>query len=488
MRITNTMMINSTMRNVNSSKTNLSSAENQMGTEKKITRPSDDPIIAIRALSLRSSLSEISMYLTNNIPEAESWIGITESALDNMDSALGDIYELCTQGASDQFTIENRSAIIQVLNQYKEAVYTEANANYAGRYCFTGYRTDTSFTFTDETEAASLKYRIPQKLNASDMDQVSIMKKSVDVTNITDISAADMPEADKVYRLRLAYSGCSKDNFGAISVDGTDYTPTAVTCNEYQELLENGKATDDFYYVYDTGELLVSDNMYETVKDAKDIEFTYEKEGFAKGDVRPEMYYECQDITDPADIKEYHQKDGGQYITYTINYSQDLQVNTLGNQTLSHDIARDVDDMCNALQQVSDIEDKIAKLKSMKESTVYSDAEKDKIQTMIDASNKELDYAKDSMKKLFSKEMPRVKAYQQSVDLQIADLGARDARLTLAKSRLTEQQTTFKDLKSQNEDADLEEIVVNYTSAKTLYQAALNAAASCVKQSLLDYI
>ena len=214
MRITNTMMINSTMRNVNSSKTNLSSAENQMGTEKKITRPSDDPIIAIRALSLRSSLSEISMYLTNNIPEAESWIGITESALDNMDSALGDIYELCTQGASDQFTIENRSAIIQVLNQYKEAVYTEANANYAGRYCFTGYRTDTSFTFTDATEAASLKYRIPQKLNASDMDQVSIMKKSVDVTNITDIPAADMPEADKVYRLRLAYSGCSKDNFG----------------------------------------------------------------------------------------------------------------------------------------------------------------------------------------------------------------------------------------------------------------------------------
>ena len=56
--------------------------------------------------------------------------------------------------------------------------------------------------------------------------------------------------------------------------------------------------------------------MYETVKDAKDIEFTYEKEGFAKGDARPEMYYECQDITDPADIKEYHQKDGGQYITY----------------------------------------------------------------------------------------------------------------------------------------------------------------------------
>ena len=71
MRITNTMMVNTTMRNVHRSKTSLSDAENMMATEKKLPRPSDDPIIAIRALSLRSSLSEIDMYLNNNIKEAK---------------------------------------------------------------------------------------------------------------------------------------------------------------------------------------------------------------------------------------------------------------------------------------------------------------------------------------------------------------------------------------------------------------------------------
>ena len=488
MRITNTMMINSTMRNVNRSKTNLHDAENQEGTQKKITRPSDDPIIAIRALSLRSSLSEINMYLTNNIPEAEAWIQVTESALDNMDGILSDMYELCTEGSSDQFTIENRSAVIEVLQQYKDTLYSEANTDYAGRYCFTGYRTDSSFTFLDSVEATSKKYSITQEFSSKDIDSINVMKNSVDTSSVASIAAADTPETEQVYRLRLAYSGCSDTGFGSIEADGTSYTPTAVTYSEYQELLEAGNATDDFYYVYDTGELLMNDSIYDTLKDAESIGFTYEKDGFSKDDARPEMYFDCKDITDAQNVIDYKQGDEGQVISYTVNFGQNLQVNTLGNQTLSYDIGRDIDDMCNALQAVIDIEDKITRLKSMQDSSVYSDSEKEDIASMLEASQKELDYAKENMEKLFSKEMGRVKKYQQTVDLQLADLGARDARLTLVKSRLTEQKTTFSDLKSQNEDAELEEVVVNYTSAQTLYQAALNAAASCVKQSLLDYI
>lgn len=125
-------------------KNNLNTSENELATEKKITRPSDDPIVAIRALSLRSSLSEINQYLKHNIPDAESWLDVTHSSLNNMDGILSDIFQYCNQGSSDQFTTNNRSAIIDVLKQYRKAIYSEANADYAGRYCFTGYKTDTS--------------------------------------------------------------------------------------------------------------------------------------------------------------------------------------------------------------------------------------------------------------------------------------------------------------------------------------------------------
>ncbi len=107
---------------------------------------------------------------------------------------------------------------------------------------------------------------------------------------------------------------------------------------------------------------------------------------------------------------------------------------------------------------------------------------------MQKAAQKELDYAIDSMEKLFSREMGRVKGYQETVDLQMADLGARSKRLTLTESRLTAQYTTFDDLKSLNEDAELEEVVTNVSSAKALYQAALGAVSQVIQQSLLDYI
>ena len=121
MRITAKIMQNNSLSNINTNKTLQDKLNTQMATEKKITRPSDDPIVAIRALSLRSSLAEINQYLESNIPDAQSWLEVSESALTNMDGILSDIYKYCNQGASDQFTEKDRSAIVQVLQQYKDA-------------------------------------------------------------------------------------------------------------------------------------------------------------------------------------------------------------------------------------------------------------------------------------------------------------------------------------------------------------------------------
>lgn len=497
MRITNTMMMNQTLRNVSKSKNNLNTSENELATEKKITRPSDDPIVAIRALSLRSSLSEINQYLKHNIPDAESWLDVTQSSLNNMDGILSDIFQYCNQGSSDQFTTNDRSAIIDVLKQYRTAIYSEANADYAGRYCFTGYKTDTSFTFLTSAEAEK-KYEITETFDATAVTTDNIMKNSVDASNVADINATDYPETRKVYRVRLAYQDCAKAldsgedlKFSVTDANGTkDYTPTAVSRSKFEEMVSDGtfdNATDSLYYIYDTGEIVMTDDLYDKFSNCDGMSFTYQKDSFNTGDVRPEMYFNCTDITNPKDPVKYT-FESDESISYTINFSQSLQVNTLGRNALSYDIGRDIDDMCNALQSVLDVENKIAKLKTMKESGAYSTDEKKNIDTMITAAEKEYDYALDNMKKTFSKEITNVKGYQQTVSLELADLGARQNRLTLTKDRLSEQYTTFDDLKSKNEDVDLEDVVIKFASAQTLYQAALSAASSCVQKSLLDYI
>ena len=59
-----------------------------MSTQKKINRPSDDPVVAIRALRLRSNVNEITQYYGKNIPDAESWLNVTEAGLKNLSQIM----------------------------------------------------------------------------------------------------------------------------------------------------------------------------------------------------------------------------------------------------------------------------------------------------------------------------------------------------------------------------------------------------------------
>ena len=81
MRITNKMMTNNMLYNINRNRTNLSSLESQYSSGKKISRPSDNPMIAVRSLKLRTNLTELNQYFEKNIPDAKSWMNVTESAL-----------------------------------------------------------------------------------------------------------------------------------------------------------------------------------------------------------------------------------------------------------------------------------------------------------------------------------------------------------------------------------------------------------------------
>ena len=62
MRVTNTMMRNNSMLNMQKNKVAYNKYLTQYNTQKKIQRPSDDPTIAARALKYRTTLAEIDQY------------------------------------------------------------------------------------------------------------------------------------------------------------------------------------------------------------------------------------------------------------------------------------------------------------------------------------------------------------------------------------------------------------------------------------------
>ena len=209
MRITTKMMQNTSLRNLNTNKAREQQLTTQMATGKKIARPSDDPVVAIRALRLNSSLDKIDQYYEKNTSDAENWLDLTASAISTVNDILAnDIRKNINQAGNSELEYKDRQAIIENLTNAVKEIYSIGNADSAGRSLFTGYRTDMPLTFKEDK---SEKYTITQQLTNLDIDKTTFVEtgalRDINEGNFSTISysAYDVKTND-VYRIRLGYS------------------------------------------------------------------------------------------------------------------------------------------------------------------------------------------------------------------------------------------------------------------------------------------
>lgn len=141
MRITNNMLINNMLNNLNNNLNRMNKYQNQLATGKKISLPSDDPIVASRALKLRTDVAEIQQY-KRNVDDANSWMDITETTLGQMGDVMHRVRELAVQAGNETNTPEDLDKIKQEMGQLKVQMVHLANTTYAGRYIFSGFKTD----------------------------------------------------------------------------------------------------------------------------------------------------------------------------------------------------------------------------------------------------------------------------------------------------------------------------------------------------------
>ena len=109
--------MNNAKVNINGNKVAVDAGDTQMTTQKKISKASENPVIAIRALRMQTGLSHINQYADNNIPDAEAWLDVTQTALKNMKDILTDIRTQCVNGSTDTLTADDRNVILTNLQQ-----------------------------------------------------------------------------------------------------------------------------------------------------------------------------------------------------------------------------------------------------------------------------------------------------------------------------------------------------------------------------------
>ena len=499
MRITNRMMTNNMLNNINKNKLNVSKLEEQYSTGKKIQKPSDDPIVTVRALKLRTNLTELDQYYEKNIPDAISWMEVTESSLTTINDIIRQINTLCVQGSTDTFTATNRASIVQNLVELKDQIYQEGNANYAGRYIFTGYKTDSPLTFMEDTN--HLQYDITENFTGADIQMISRVSGSYELSDYDDPSVdfQAAPKMENTYRLKLSY-----DSLDNIIIDSIRYTkPVPGEESEEQPLFTNIKIVSaydpDAYvpddtppginFIFETGELILHKSVYEEFRTADNIELSYTKSNFKKGELKPEHYFNCvmTDIYKPEQppinfIKEK------QEIKYEINYNQRLTINTEGSDAISHSIGRDIDDILKSVDDVIQVEGKIAEVEKRLEDINLTEDQRLRYEKMLEQLETELELKKEVMQKTFERGITSSNKEQDRVNVAVADLGSRHFRLRLTENRLSSQQVNFKELMSKNENVDIVEAFINFSAAQVIYNSSLSAASKVVQNSLLDFL
>lgn len=555
MRITNTMITNNTKSNINLNKLLVDKYNTQMTTQKKISKASENPVIAIRSLRLSTTLSHINQYVDNNIPDASAWMDVTETALTNMEKLLTDIRTHCVNGSNDTLKAEDRQTILDGLNALADQVYAEGNADYAGKTVFTGYRTSSNLTFDEEE--LNTKYQIEQTFDYSNLEEKRYYTGDVKVPETITTGSAnpadDTPDcptiiAENTYeRIRLAYNGNTQvDTYSFtyavnettnISVeavrnaadDGT-YAVTAyeldadgnyvldqngdrvqaalpaeianVTFKSYeseagwetdkQQAGEVGKVVgeDEIIYIEETGEFIFGKNIANEISDKRcSMAVDYTKEGFAKGELRPEYYYNCTDISDDDPTKHIEYTKQNQEIHYTVANNSTITINTQADEVFDSSIARDVDELINVVQKAIDANNKIAKIEEMMSEAQYQDeASQEKLKGYLDAAKKEADFADDNLQKTYEAYIGRFDKYLEETNIAITNVGSVKNSLNLTQTRVENQQMTLEELKSDNEDRDISDIIIDYYASYNAYQSSLTAAGKLGQSSLLDYI
>jgi len=129
--------MDSTLYNIQSNQNRIEQLQAQITSGSRITKPSDDPIGAARALNLQDSIAQSQQY-QRNIDQAKSWMNTTDAALDAVTQATQRARELAVQASNGTLSATERTAISSEISQLQQHVLDLTHSKYGSYYLFSG--------------------------------------------------------------------------------------------------------------------------------------------------------------------------------------------------------------------------------------------------------------------------------------------------------------------------------------------------------------
>ncbi|HZR35201.1 MAG TPA: flagellar hook-associated protein FlgL [Nevskia sp.] len=137
-RIASSMLYQQTAQAIGSNQAQLVQLQSQMGSGLRIQTAADDPLAAGQALGVNQSLADVGQW-QSNAKTLQTSLGLEDSALSAVSTALGQIQTLAVQSNSAALSDSDRQAIVTQMKQQLAVILQQANAQDAsGNYLFGG--------------------------------------------------------------------------------------------------------------------------------------------------------------------------------------------------------------------------------------------------------------------------------------------------------------------------------------------------------------
>ncbi len=499
MRITNPMVTNKMMLNINRNSKIVNTLYNKLSTGKELELPSDNPILAARALKFRINVSETQQYM-RNVDQGLSWMEVSDKGMGNVINIFETMRELTVRGASDvPFTSEDRKKIAGELGQLVEQIGSEMNISYAGRYVFAGYRTNEPPILTKELIS---NFRITQDFNIDDLDKTKafqILPQAGDapeyvVKNVNVIKLAYTQEIDFTYAPAggTVYNPADPTTYDntTITINGTQYAINVVSVSaagayDPDETL----ATPQVNYIKETGELVFGDGAVADIVAAGKGGFSvsYDCNRFAKGELNPRVNFNCWEnwaFNPVTNAYDGFYDVNGQNMQYEFGVNTRINVNEQSKDIYTATMYADLRDFVESIKSV--------RLSSDEELRQIFTAQGMSGEALEEAIHKQMLYETQQvqgyLQKKFSNAIGLIDKHFSNVSVKNTDMGSRMNRLELIQNRLENDEINYTKLLSANEDADYIDVIMRLNSAESIYQAALNMGAKIMQTSLADYV
>lgn len=435
MRLTNNMMVTSTIRNINAAANRLNEATERVSSEMKISLPSDDPVVATKTIKYRDYVAKIEQY-QSNASATTSWQKTSNSSLTSLATIISDIYKNTNKAANaGALTDSDLADIKEEISSNLEEIVQLMNTDSAGRYIFGGYSTDEE------------PYALEDKSILSTVTATSGSYTGSNFSISDDLAAG-------TYSLSVALSG---GTYTVTMSDGTNtYTGTTTSSTGTVTLSNASTGEVGATVTAPAAGFAVTDDVDITVGTTEVVTF----KGKCLGTVISSDYSDAA-ITALYNGNTYTDSGSDESIKYNIGYNAEVVVNTEGQDVIGDSSSN----LFNTLSKIIMALDGDTTYKSYNTSTGVSSGTLDLSSLLGDLTT----------------DLDRVTTAQ-------ATLGARMNYVTRVTDRLGNDYTTYTTLLSDTIDVDITKASAEQSTADVVYEAALSVGAKAINKTLVDFM